>query len=440
MSRKLVILLLISCVFCIFPLFSAEKQVRVSAAQAPVYAEANTHSYKIETVKKGTILSVFESGSSDTEWLYIRYRSERWKSIITGFIQASMVQAISEEPEEKPEVKPEPEKVEPKPAQATKETAEEKKIILPQREQIEEGVRPKIEKPETKPAKIEPKIEQVLVNESISLSPLPPPASYVLPEVRLEEKPRTFMSREAIQAVTESPQKKSETVIEVTEKAPKKLEERKPPEATAVQPKPAAKKKAVQEEEKPVEKKPEQKQIVPQITSKKPPRPMKPKLPGKWPFLSLNIGYGPAQGSGLGGSLQLNTGLGFSLSLGAGYYPTSYFYSEYDWVKSEILFSAGIKYYLPFKNNRFHPYLSLQYGGLSVEAVRLVTGIWNYQYIYENIQKTLYGPSLLAGLELKLGMIGLNGAIGISYNMTEWDYWDRNYFFTGDVGLLIFIW
>ena len=82
--------------------------------------------------------------------------------------------------------------------------------------------------------------------------------------------------------------------------------------------------------------------------------------------------------------------------------------------------------------------MNLQYGGLSVEAVRIITGIWHYQYVYENIQKSLYGPSFLVGIELKLmNSVGLNGAIGLSYNTTEWEYWERDYFFTAELGLLV---
>ena len=152
----------------------------------------------------------------------------------------------------------------------------------------------------------------------------------------------------------------------------------------------------------------------------------------------MSLGYGPSLGSGLGGFIQLNTSAGFSFHLGAGYYPTSYFYSEYDWVKDRVLYSAGIKYYLPFGTNRIRPYLDLQYGGVSVEAVRIVTGIWYYNFTYENIQKTLMGPSLLTGIEIKIGALGLNGALGLSYNTTKWDYWERDYFLTADVGLLIY--
>jgi hypothetical protein len=428
-AKKLIMLFVVLYIFGISPLLPAEKQVRVIAERAPVYAESNKLSYRIETVKKGTILTLFESGSSDADWLYVRYRSERWKSVVTGFIQASMVEVISDEQIKKPKE----ESVEPVPVEAPEKKAGEKQLSVPQKTQIKEEARPKITKPETKPAKVEPKIAQILVEESIGISSLPPAASYALPEVIMEPNSRVFMSQETLPAATESAQKQQKPLADIAKKAPKKLEEKKPPEKAAAQPESVEKKKA--EETKPVEK-----QITPQITPKKPPRPRKPRPPGKWPVLALNIGYGATQGSGLGGSLQLNTRMGFALNLGAGYYPTSYFYSEYDWVKSEVLFSAGIKYYLPFKSDRIHPYLSLQYGGLSVEAVRLVTGIWHYQYIYENVQKTLYGPSALLGLELKLGFIGLNGAIGLSYNTTEWDYWERDYFFTADVGLLIFIW
>jgi len=142
----------------------------------------------------------------------------------------------------------------------------------------------------------------------------------------------------------------------------------------------------------------------------------------------------------LGGFIQLNTKKGFSFHLGVGYYPTTYFYSEHEWVKNQVLFSAGVKYYLPLESNRLRTYVDLQYGGVSVEAVSIITGFWNYQFTYENIQKILYGPSLLAGIELRMGNIGLNGAIGLSYNTTEWDYWERDYFLTADVGLLIYFW
>lgn len=379
---------------------AAEKQVRVIAEKAAIYAENNVYSYRIEIVRKGTILTVFETGAPMEEWFYVRYYSKRWKSVITGFIQASMIEEVTDEPKPKaqiPEPKPKEEKIEEKPVELPKKVAEEKakreevlvassllpqklftlpeieereieprvfmyletrppqkKITAPQREQITEDMQPKIAKPESKTAKIKPEEEHFVEIESVGITPLLPSASYALP--------------------------------------------------------------------------------------KKPPRPKMPKPPSEISLLTFSVGYGPSLGSGIGGMVQLNTKMGFSLHLGAGYYPTSYFYSNYDWVKNRVLYSLGLKYYLPFKTKMIRTYLDLQYGGVSVEAVRLVTSIWYYQYIYENIQKTLYGPSILAGIELKLGSIGLNGAIGLSYNTTEWDYWERNYFLTADLGLLLYLW
>jgi len=396
MPKKLMSLFILSSVLLLSPLSAAEKQVRVIADRAPIYAENNIYSYKIEIVKKGTILTVFESGQPMKEWFYVRFHSQRWKSVVTGFIQASMIEEITDKPKEEPR---------------------EEKITAPQREQIREDV--------------QPKVEQVTVTETVGISLTPPSTSYALPEVKIEEEPRVFISIETKPVATESSQKQAKTVSDITKKTPEK---------TSIQPESKVKTEEAAKEEEPAEKKPEQKQVVPQIATERPPRPKKPKLPSELSLLTMSVGYGPSLGSGLGGFVQLNTKMGFSLHLGAGYYPTSYFYSEYDWVKNRILYSAGIKYYLPFKTNTIRTYLDLQYGGVSVEAVRIITGIWYYQYVYEDIQKTLLGPSILAGIELKLGSIGLSGAIGFSYNTTEWDYWERDYFLTADVGLLIYLW
>ena len=382
------------------PLLAVEKKVRVSAERAPVYAEAHTDSYRIEIVRKGTILTVFDSGESTVTWYYVYYRSKRWNSQVTGFIQASMVEEVSDKPEEKiplKKIKPKPEKPPEKVLVATsplpyrphtslptlameeeprvfmyiEPSPPEKEEIVLQQEKWEE-VQPRIEKPKVAPVKVKPKIEQIMVTESVGISPVLVSKSYALPESRWEEKPRVFLS---------------------------------------------------------IDTKPAQ-----------PPQPKKPRLPGEKSLFTLGAGYGPSGGSGLGGFVQFNTQKGFSFHVGAGLYPTTYFYSEHEWAKNQVLFSAGVKYYLPFKTDWIRTYLDLQYGGISIEAVRLVTGIWYYQYTYENIQKTLYGPSLLAGIELRFGKIGLNGAIGLSYNTTEWNYWEKDYFLTADVGVLIYLW
>jgi hypothetical protein len=137
-------------------------------------------------------------------------------------------------------------------------------------------------------------------------------------------------------------------------------------------------------------------------------------------------------------SLQLNTTAGFAVHGGLGYYPTTLIYSETDWVKNKILYSLGIKYYLPFKSSFFSPYVDLQYGGLRVEAAQIVLGVWDYTYVLGHEQKTLWGPSALAGAELRRGRFGLNGAVGVSYALTEWEYLEQNVSFSFDLSLLIY--
>jgi hypothetical protein len=175
----------------------------------------------------------------------------------------------------------------------------------------------------------------------------------------------------------------------------------------------------------------------PQIKAEKIPELASLRFRPKRPLFTISFGYGPSLG-GVGGFLQLNSKAGISLHGGVGYYPTGVFYPDFEWVKGEVLYSVGVKYYLPWNTEQVRPYLDLQYGGLSVEAVQVVTGMWYYSYVYENFQKTLRGPSLLAGMELKLGLIGLNSALGLSYVTTEWEYWDQKVFLTADVGILVY--
>jgi hypothetical protein len=391
--KKSIILFSLSFTLLFSPLLAAEKQIRVIAEKAPIYTEAHTNSYRIEIVKKGTILTLFTSGSSEDDWYYVSYRSPRWNSRVTGFIQASLVEEVSEPPE------------------------------------IPEEIQPRIEKPKKAPAKVKPKPAKIVVTESIGISSVLASKSYALPESRWEEKSRIFLSIDSKPAAAVHIEKEDKTLTDITKKIPEKLQERQPPEVLDIK------------EEKPAGPKTEKKQVVPKIEPEKPPRPKKPRIPGEWSLLTMGLGYGPSVGSGFGGFVQLNTKKGVSLHLGAGYYPTTYFYSEHEWVSDEILLSAGIKYYLPLKSNRLRTYVDLQYGGVSVEAVSIITGFWQYQYVYENIQKTLYGPSFLVGIELRLmDNAGLNGAIGLSYNTTEWDYWERDYFLTAEVGLLIYLW
>ncbi len=401
LARKITGLFALTFLFLVPRLFSQENNVRVIAENAPIYAEASIYSYKIETVKKGTVLALFTTGPIKQTWFYVFYHSQRWKSKVTGFIQASLVERISEKPEA---------------------VAKEKK-----------------EK------------RQEVKKKKAAIVSVPPHRAFVLLEVKEKgKKPRVFALLPKITPAVEKikerkkpvkKEEKTEPVVILPEKIfvqseikKQKAETKKEGKAQVVPPKPKAKKQEIPKKSVPSQEKAKEQQIL----TERPPTIAEPKQPPKSPLLTMSLGYGPSLGSGIGGFIQLNTRAGFSLHIGAGYYPTSYFYSEYDWVKNRVLYSAGIKYYLPFGNNRIRPYLDLQYGGISIEAVRIVTEIWYYNYTYENIQKTLMGPSLLAGIEIKMGALGLNGALGLSYNTTEWDYLVRDYFLTGDVGLLIY--
>ena len=157
--------------------------------------------------------------------------------------------------------------------------------------------------------------------------------------------------------------------------------------------------------------------------------------PFKW--LTLGLGYGQSQG-GAGGFIQFNTKAGISFHGGIGYYPTTYIYSGCDWVKDVTLFSGGIKYYLPLNADPLHLYFDLQFGGIGVEAAQIIKGIWHYTFVFDYKQKTLWGLAFLGGLELRWGRVGLNGALGLSYNITKLDWDIEDYFLTFDLGLLFY--
>ncbi len=428
LARKITVLFALTFLFLVPRLLSKENKVRVIAENAPIYAEASTYSYKIETVKKGTVLALFTTGSNKQSWFYVFYRSQRWNSKVSGFIQASLVERISERPEAvAKENKEKGQKVKKKETQISREKVE----------QVKKDLKPDV--------KIAPK------KKKAAIVSVPPHRAFFLREVKeKEKKPRVFAllpkimpAVEKIKERKEPVKKKEKTkpvvilpekIIVRSEIKKQKTEIKKEEKAQVVRHKPKAKKQEIPKKSVPSQKKAKEQQIL----TERPPAIAEPKQPSKSPLLTMSLGYGPSLGSGIGGFIQLNTRAGFSFHIGTGYYPTSYFYSEYDWVKNSVLYSAGIKYYLPFGNNRIRLYLDLQYGGISIEAVHIVTGVWDYNYTYENIQKTLMGPSLLAGMEIKMGALGLNGALGLSYNTTEWDYLVRDYFLTWDVGLLIY--
>jgi hypothetical protein len=422
-----------------WPLLSAIKQVRVIAERASIYIEPSRTSSRIEIVGKGTILNLLQERKVKDLWYYISFNSPRYGTRISGFIQESAVELVAEAPpvspkaEETvpPKIEPEP----PRPAEAAPPPkVEEKKEVpaetpaaprivesialtkipkgmtfkFPKKEperqdeawRVVEIVPPEKPAPEVKPA---PKTRPATI-ESVVLSRLPKSKSYKFPrkEVTLQE-----------------------AVWRIGETAPVIAERPKVKEKVETQPA------APEVKEKPAEPKPKSKPTEPPPIKTPQVRPAR-KGPG---LITLGLGYGSSFG-GAGGCLQLNTRAGFSLHAGVGLYPTSLIYSETDWVKNKPLWSVGLKYYLPFRSPSFAPFVDIQYGGLRVEAAQVVIGIWDYDYVLSQEQKSLSGPSCLAGIEYRMGRLGFSAALGASYAITSWEYLETKLSLVFDTGLV----
>jgi len=419
-------------------LFSVVKQVRVTAERATVYAEPNRNSSRIDVVGKGAVLNLFQQDKVRDVWYYVSYISANYGGRVSGFIHESSVELMAPErtPQQKLEKAIKPEKPQPaaapeKPAPPSPKIAEKKEIkpepvpvattevslgltALPKSQRFKfprkEPQRQELAwKPPDIPEKKEEK-KEIEVGEFMAPTPVPRPRFISLPK---KEKARQDLVWPII--------------------TPLKEEKKKPPEQVLVEPpkktKPARLAPA-----------PEVKKVQPEIKKERP-APVQPSQivqpKGARGPLTFSLGYGPSFG-GAGGFLQLNTKLGLSLHGGVGIYPTKFIYSGTDWVKNELLWSAGIKYYLPFGSRSIYPYIDLQYGGLSVEAAQIITGIWESSYVYSYLQKTLWGPSFLAGTEIRIGHFGINGAAGVSYNLTEWEFIKQNLLFTFDASLVIY--
>jgi hypothetical protein len=402
--KKIQILFFAVLFLSMFLLFSQETKVRVAVSRAPIYAEAHSSSYRIETLKKGTVLTLFGSKQIREGWLYVNYMSPRWRSRVTGFIQADLVEKISGEDTAVPEIQE--------------------------------------EKPEPPPKKPEEKELPVHVERSLGLTVLPAREAIPFPLSFLTgRETRVYEAVEPEEPVVTTKEELAagklpggaDRIVQAKDKIDTKIwkEEVVIPEKTEVQE--TGREIPVETKQPPEQEKPQEKPVV----SQEPPKIPRLEMPRREPVFTLSLGYGPSLG-GFGGFIQINTAASLSIHWGVGYYPTTLFYPEFDWVDGKVMYSVGIKYYLPWRTALVRPYVDLLYGGLSVEAVRVVTGIWFYTYVYEDIQKTLWGPSLLAGLELRIGSFGVNGAVGVSYVVTKWEYWDQPLFVSADIGVLFY--
>jgi len=387
----------------LFPtsLFPKANKVIVTAENANIYSKPNIKSYLIETVEKETILSLFQTQKLSKVWYYISFYSEKRKAYISGFVKVTAVEIIDHTQKklknEQTELKKE--KLI-NTASPTMEAIAFQKIIEPPVE-IKTEEMPLINPSPTMEAIAFQKIIETLEETKVEKKPLfiPLPKKETLSSQKLKETQEELKEEKKLLKIA-SPTKEVITSQNIKE------------EKTLI-------KKSLKEIE-------------------MSPMPVKTISPmGKFRLITFGIGYGQSHG-GAGGFIQFNTKAGLSFHGGIGYFPAYLIYSGSDWVRSTMLFSGGLKYYLPLRVNPLSLYLDLQFCGIGVEAAHIFSGVFYNGPLFDNVQKTLWGPSLLGGVEVKMGMIGLNGALGFSYNITEAEWLDQNIFLTFDFGLLVY--
>ncbi len=74
------------------------QQARVIVDKAPIYLESNPYSFIIDTVGRGTVVTLFQTGKKNKKWLYISYYSKKRMAQVTGFIDINLVEILKEEP------------------------------------------------------------------------------------------------------------------------------------------------------------------------------------------------------------------------------------------------------------------------------------------------------------------------------------------------------
>jgi len=140
-------------------------------------------------------------------------------------------------------------------------------------------------------------------------------------------------------------------------------------------------------------------------------------------YTSIGLGYGNSYG-GLGARLQHKFS-NLAIHAGCGYFP-----APIEFADPAILLSGGCKFYLT--NNQL--YFDAQFGSFGIYAEEQ----YDYYDGYETRQETLYGPSLLFGGDWMIGdNIGLNGALGASYNLVDMEWIDWTILLALDLGFYI---
>jgi len=124
------------------------QKARVIVEKAHIYLESNPYSFVIDTVGRGTIVTLFQTGKKNKKWLYISYYSKKRMAQVTGFIDINLVEMVNEEPK-----KPEPsEKTE---EQSVTEKQDESRIrseaegTAKEKEEVQEETQARLEKKES---------------------------------------------------------------------------------------------------------------------------------------------------------------------------------------------------------------------------------------------------------------------------------------------------
>jgi outer membrane protein W len=74
------------------------QMARVIVDKANIHLESNPYSIVIDTVGRGTSVTLFRTGQKNKKWLYISYYSEKRTAQVTGFININLVEIINEKP------------------------------------------------------------------------------------------------------------------------------------------------------------------------------------------------------------------------------------------------------------------------------------------------------------------------------------------------------
>jgi len=76
------------------PLLSSERKVRVIAEKANIYFKADKNSRIVETVTKGAILTLHQTGKVKKIWLYVSYASDESGMTKSGYILDDLVERL----------------------------------------------------------------------------------------------------------------------------------------------------------------------------------------------------------------------------------------------------------------------------------------------------------------------------------------------------------